>query len=103
MASKKQSRGFDVRQSILIVYVGLCVAAVVLTVVVAFGEAFDATSSAQPTPTMTRTLSPLILTQQAEGSVNNPIPPTAELRPSGGADEPDSEVFIPTATATGEH
>ena len=104
MASKKQSRGFDVRQSILMVYVGICVIAVVLTVVIAFGESSGTTSKAQPTPTLTRTLSPLILTQQSEGSMNDASRHTqSPAQNSGGAVEPDSEIFIPTATPAPGH
>lgn len=74
MASKKQNRrSFDTRQSILIVYVGVCVIAVVLTVFIAFSEVNSTSQLAQPTAT--RTLSPAILTQQAEGSANTDAHP----------------------------
>lgn len=65
MASEKQPRR-DIREPILIVYVGICVLAVVLTVVIAFSEAGSPTQAAQPTPSPTRTLSPAVLTLQAD-------------------------------------
>ena len=63
MASEKQPRR-DIRQPILIVYVGICVMAVVLTVVIAFSEAGNPPQAA--TPSATRTLSPAVLTLQAD-------------------------------------
>lgn len=52
------------------VYVGVCVIAVVLTVVIAFNEANSSTQVSQAAAIVTRTTAPFILTQQAEGSVN---------------------------------
>ena len=65
MASEKQPRR-DIRQPILIVYVGFCVLAVVVTVVIAFSEAAAPAQAAPSTPTATRTLSPAVLTLQAD-------------------------------------
>ncbi len=70
MASKKRRSGADIRQPILIVYVGICVMAVVFTVAIAFGESNNTGQISQATSMSTRTLSPYILTQRAEGSVN---------------------------------
>ena len=99
MVPKKQNRGFDFRQSLLIVYIGIGVVAVMLTVVIAFSDTPD--STVQPTPTVTRMLSPLILTQQSEGSVNHPhltATPQAQTPDINAGVETDSQVFFPTAT-----
>lgn len=69
MASKKQRRA-NIREPLLMVYVGICVIAVVLTVVIAFNESNSSTLVSQTVATVTRTTAPIILTQQAEGSVN---------------------------------
>ncbi len=62
MGSKKQPS--DIRQPILMVYVAVCVIAIVLTVLIAFEESGKSSQLGQPTAT--RTLSPLVLTDQAE-------------------------------------
>ncbi len=90
MAAKKKRRT-DIRQPILIVYVSVCVIAVVLTVVIAFGEANGASQLTQPTAT--RTLSPLILTQQADGygpSATHPVstPTPTHARPGAPTEVP---------------
>jgi hypothetical protein len=70
MAAKKPSQR-DIRPALLIVYVSIGVLAVVLTVAIAFSEVADTAQNVTATPAATRTLSPLIRTQQAEGSVND--------------------------------
>lgn len=93
MASQKQRPRADFRQSLLIVYVGICVIAVVLTVTIAFTEASGSGQVTQPTPTITRTPLPLILTQQAEDAMNKTARPTSGREIEAAA----------TATATRDH
>ena len=71
MASKNQGRSTKFQHAALIAYVGVCVMLVVLTVVIAYQEADGTAQLTQPTQGITRTVSPLILTQQAESSVND--------------------------------
>lgn len=91
MASEKQPRR-DIRQPILIVYVGICVMAVVLTVVIAFSEAGNPQQSA--TPSTTRTLSPAVLTLQADE------PGNADGQPGRGSDVTLTATAPATARAT---
>lgn len=86
MASEKP-QGRDIRQLILIVYVGICVIAVVLTVVIAFSEAAAPVQAAPLTPTATRTVSPVVLTLQADEPVH------------GGGQQGRGSIVTPTATA----
>lgn len=84
MASKNQDRSIKFQHAALIVYVGVCVMLVMLTVVIAYQEADSTAHLSRPTQGITRTLSPLILTQQAEGSVNDEhqgrgVSPTANV------------------------
>lgn len=65
MASEKPSRR-NLGQPLLMAYVGICVIAVVLTVVIAFSEASSSAQTAQPTPPPTRTLPPAVMTLQAD-------------------------------------
>ena len=71
MASKNQGRSTKFQHAALMVYVGVCVMLIVLTVGLAYQEADSTAQLTQPTQGITRTVSPLILTQQAEGSVND--------------------------------
>ncbi len=95
MASKKRRSGADIRQPILIVYVGICVIAVVFTVVIAFSESNNTGQISQSTPT--RTLAPYILTQRAEGSVNQ------DENPGQKENSETSTVPGVNAKATPEH
>ena len=97
MASKKRSSGADIRQLILIAYVGICVIAVILTVAIAFNESTNTGQISQATPRSTRTLAPYMLTQRAESSVNQ------DEHPGQKENSETSTVPGVNATATTEH
>lgn len=64
MANKNKSGGFPVRNTILMIYVGVCVLMIVFTLGLAFLE--TAATDAPPTATMRATIAPAVLTLQAE-------------------------------------
>jgi hypothetical protein len=94
MEKREQSRNFDIRQTLLIAYVGVCVVMVTLTLGLGFLDSnLLATGT---TSTVSPTVSPRVLTLQAEGYEESEHPGQGRGEGSGTHEQLTPQV-IPTA------
>lgn len=95
MAAKNKPRAFEPKNIVLIVYVGLCVLMVVLTMGLSFTALSEPT--AEPTATARATLSPAVQTLQAEDY--QPVEATGSRGGGQGAHQGSPGPAEPTATS----
>ncbi|MFW5709415.1 MAG: hypothetical protein ACOCX5_04255 [Chloroflexota bacterium] len=82
MASKNQTKTFNIRHALLIGYFGVCVGMVVITLGLAFIESNAVAVDPTPVPTVTR--SPMVMTLQAEDYAPVDAEAQQSLQDNGG-------------------